>query len=38
MEILQEGAFETMQRVLTLVKDSPEYDSLVKLSEQVALY
>ncbi len=38
LEILQEGAFETMQRVLSLVKDRPEYDSLIALSEQVALY
>lgn len=38
MEILQEGAFETMQRVLTLVKDSDCYDELQELSEQVALY
>ena len=38
MEILQEGAFETMQRVLSLMKGYPEYDSLVKLAEQVALY
>ena len=38
LEILQEGAFETMRRVLSLVKDCPEYDSLVALSEQVALY
>ena len=38
LEILQEGAFETMQRVLSLMKDHPEYDSLSRLSEQVALY
>ena len=38
LEILQEGAFETMQRVLSLMKDCPEYDSLSSLSEQVALY
>lgn len=38
LEILQEGAFETMQRVLSLMKDCPEYNSLSKLSEQVALY
>lgn len=38
IEILQEGAFETMQRVLTLVKDSDCYDELHELSEQVALY
>lgn len=38
MEILQEGVFETMQRVLNLVKDSDCYDELHELSEQVALY
>lgn len=38
MEILQEGAFDTMQRVLGLVKGCPEYASLSRLSEQVALY
>lgn len=38
LEILQEGAFETMQRALSLMKDDPEYDALVSLSEQVALY
>ena len=38
LEILQEGAFETMQRALSLMKGCPEYDSLVALSEQVALY
>ena len=38
LEILQEGAFETMQRVLSLLKGYPEYNSLQKLSEKVALY
>lgn len=38
LEILQEGAFETMQRVLSLVKDCPDYATLKELSEQVALY
>lgn len=38
LEILQEGAFETMQRVLSLTKDCSEYESLVALSEKVALY
>ncbi|MBR5995226.1 MAG: DNA cytosine methyltransferase [Eubacteriaceae bacterium] len=38
LEILQEGAFETMQRVLSLMKGCPDYDSFVALSEQVALY
>ena len=38
IEILQEGAFETMQRALSLMKDCTEYDALSRLSEQVALY
>ena len=38
LEILQEGAFETMQRVLALMKDCSEYDALVALSDKVALY
>ena len=38
LEILREGAFETMQRVLYLVEGCSEYDSLKDLSDQVALY
>lgn len=38
IEILQEGAFETMQRVLSLLKDNDIYSELHELSEQVGLY
>lgn len=38
LEILQEGPFETMQRVLRLIKEQPEYQELHKESEKVALY
>lgn len=38
MEILREGPFETMQRVLSLLKTSEHYDELIELSEKVALY
>lgn len=38
LEILQEGPFETMQRVLRLINGQPEYQELSKESEKVALY
>lgn len=38
MEIMQEGAFETMQRVLRLIKDTEFSDELHELAGQVALY
>ena len=38
LEILQEGPFETMQRVLSLIKDQPEYKELLAASEKIALY
>ncbi len=38
MEILQEGAFETMQRVLTLADGSDLYKDLYDISKQTALY
>lgn len=38
IEILGEGAFETMQRVLSILTDHQEYESLKAISEQVALY
>ncbi len=38
LEILQEGAFETMHRTLNLMKGTNEYESLKKLAEKVALY
>ncbi len=38
LEILQEGVFETMQRVLSIMRDAPEYDELKELAEKVALY
>ena len=38
LEILWEGAFETMHRVLKLMEAAPEYEELEALAEQVALY
>lgn len=38
IEILAEGAFETMQRVLSLLKGSARYSELKALAEKVALY
>ena len=38
LEILQEGVFETMQRVLSLMSDTPEYGDLKAIAEKVALY
>ena len=38
IEILSEGAFETMQRVLTRVEGCSGYSELKKLAEKVALY
>lgn len=38
LSIMREGAFDTMQRVLTLTKDTPDYDELSKLAQKVSLY
>ena len=38
LEIMQEGAFETMQRVLGLMKNMESFDELHELADQVALY
>ncbi len=38
LEILHEGAFDTMQRTMTLLKNTKGYDELQTLSEKVALY
>lgn len=38
LEMMQEGAFNTMQRVLLLMADEPELDKLKELAEKVALY
>lgn len=38
LEILSEGAFETMQRVLTLMEGQAVYAELQKMAEKVALY
>ena len=38
LEIMREGVFDTMQRVLTIVQDRNEFEDLKNLSEQVALY
>ena len=38
LQILQEGPFESMQRVLSVVRDLPEYEELSALSKEVALY
>lgn len=38
IEILREGAFDTMQRVLNLLKGSSDYTELEALSKEVALY
>lgn len=38
LEILSEGVFQTMQRVLQLVSGLPEEEKLKALSEKVALY
>ncbi|MBR0382371.1 MAG: DNA cytosine methyltransferase [Eubacterium sp.] len=38
LEILQEGAFETMHRALKLMANAPEHEELAELAEKVALY
>lgn len=38
LEILGEGAFETMQRALHLMQDAENYEELKALAEKVALY
>ena len=38
IEILQEGAFETMQRILSLLESCADYEELLAISEKVALY
>ncbi len=38
LDILWEGAFETMHRALKLMETAPEYEELKEFAEQVALY
>lgn len=38
LEILKEGAFDTMQRVMSLIKDVEDYKDFEELSNKVALY
>lgn len=38
LEILHEGVFDTMQRAITLLKDTEEYNDLQNIVDQVALY
>lgn len=38
LELLREGAFETMQRILSWMEGTPVYEELTRLSEKVALY
>lgn len=38
LEILREGAFDTMQRVMLLIKDVDNFSDYEKLAERVALY
>ena len=38
LEILREGAFDTMQRALALIQGSSKYDDLLALSNEVGLY
>ena len=38
LEILSEGAFETMQRVLSLMSGQKSYEQLQKMADRVALY